>query len=540
MVLKDLYFQALVPPPWFNCISELNNTEKNINFDNVSSSYILLKQTNNSIYAITGGYGHNYIKEDIEKGFGLNLIPKLVESQDSIVKRVVEDRLTGNRISDSRINRYSTTLDNESNFASIYKELEIEIGNATLSELGVELEKGEIEKDKSIRINNKDSICIKRSLSIKELTNTLNSLDKIYKKDMNFSLNAFKPVKSEDYKNSEILGSIIDKMIEEDYDSFNFEIIGENVVKYHNNIKFCFSLEKRNFKFEPESIITWDNLLSELKNQNFKKNKTSLNELFKKGRIITYDESGKNTLNSSLINCLSGFYTWDEKDKTFYLLNGRWYIIDNKYEEIFNENFKKIYECSKTQTDEIIKKFPSLKENRLKIKENVTECDYNEEFKYEKDIIYAHTIYPDNSKKIEIADLIFYDKEDKILYLLCAKKDFNAGGCRDLYGQIEISADYIEKFFINRVESKIETYYTNLDNKRKEKCDHSELPMQKEEFKKYFNGKICYIALFVNRINENTNSLFSKIMTTNIKKFVNEKGFKFILMDLNFEEDGKY
>ena len=29
-------------------------------------------------------------------------------------------------------------------------------------------------------------------------------------------------------------------------------------------------------------------------------------------------------------------------------------------------------------------------------------------------------------------------------------------------------------------------------------------------------------------------------MTTNIKKFVNEKGFKFILMDLNFEEDGKY
>ena len=119
MVLKDLYFQALVPPPWFNCISELNNTEKNINFDNVSSSYILLKQTNNSIYAITGGYGHNYIKEDIEKGFGLNLIPKLVESQDSIVKRVVEDRLTGNRISDSRINRYSTTLDNESNFASM-------------------------------------------------------------------------------------------------------------------------------------------------------------------------------------------------------------------------------------------------------------------------------------------------------------------------------------------------------------------------------------------------------------------------------------
>lgn len=533
---EGFLFSSTSTPHWFDCISELNNSEKNINFDNVSSSYILLKETNDSIYTITGGYGHYYIKDYVEKGFGLNLIPKLVESHDSIVKRVVEDRLTGNRISDSRINRYSTTLDNESNFASMYKELEIEIDNTTLSELGVELEDEEKENDKSIRITNKDSVCIKRPLSIKELSNTLDSLDKIYKKDMNFSLNAFKPVKTEGYKSSEILDSIIEKMVGDDYGSFNFEIIGDDVVKYHNNIKFCFSLEERGIKVEQPYIITWDNLVSELKNQNFKINKTSLKELFKNGRLITYDEGGKNTLDSSLINCLNGFYTWNEKDKTFYLLNGRWYVIDEKYKKVFNQKFKNIYETSKIQTEKIISKYPSLKKNYTKIKGRVTEEKYNKKFKCEEDIIYAHTIYPDTSEKIEIADLIFFDDEKKILYLLCAKSEFGASGCRDLYGQIQISADYIERFFINRVNSSIENYYDNLNNKRKEKCDDEELPITKEEFKTLFNEKICYIAGFVNGISTNTNSLFCKIMTDNINNLIKDKEFEFVLMDLKFEE----
>lgn len=454
------------------------------------------------------------------------------------MKKVVEDRLSGNRISDSRINRNSTTLDNESNFATMYKELEIEVDNDIISELGIELEEKEIKKDKWTRITNKDSICIKKPLSIKELNNTLDSLDKIYKKDMNFQLNAFKPVKKEGWKNSKILESIIDKMIEENYDSLNFEIVGEDIVKYYNNIKFCYSLKERNFYIPKESVITWDDLISELNNQNYKMNKTSVKDLFKKGRLITFDENGEKTLDSSLINCLNGFYICNEQDKTFYLLNGRWYVIEDKYNEIFNENFIKICDNSKIRAEKIISKYPSLKENWFKSEKKgqgkVTENNYNKEFKCEKNIICAHTSYPDNSKKIEIADLIFYDEKEKMLYLLCAKTDFSGAGCRDLYGQIEISADYIEKFFINRVESSIGNYYENLNQKRKEKCNE-ELPITKEDFKNYFNGDICYIAGFVNGIRENTKSLFSKIMTDNINNLIKEKRFEFILMDLNFE-----
>ena len=537
---EGFLFASTSTPSWFDCINELNNTEKNINFDNVSSSYILLKETKNSIYGITGGYGHNYIKEHIEKGFGLNLIPKLVKSNESIVKKVVEDRLTGNTISDSRINRNSTTLDNESNFATMYKELEIEIDNFTLSELGVELEEEEKEKDKSVRINNKDSICIKKSLSIKELGNALNSLDEIYEKDMNFSLNAFKSVKTENYKDSKILDSIIDKIVKKECESFNFEIIGEDIVKYYNNTKFCFSLKERNFYFNQDSVLTWANLLSKLKNENFKINKTSLNELFKKGKLIAYNENGENTLYSPLINCLNGFYIWDEEDKTFYLLNGRWYVIEDKYEEIINENFKKIYDASKIQAEKIISNYPSLKNKMVKLKEEkdekVNEDNYNKKFICEKNIIYAHKSYPNNAKRIEIADLIFYDNKEEILYLLCAKTEFDGAGCRDLYGQIETSADYIERIFINRSESLIEKYYDNLNKIRKEECDDKELKISKEEFKKYFYGDICYIAGFVNGINENTKSLFSKIMTNNINNSMKEKRFGLILMDLNFEE----
>lgn len=111
-------------------------------------------------------------------------------------------------------------------------------------------------------------------------------------------------------------------------------------------------------------------------------------------------------------------------------------------------------------------------------------------------------------------------------------------GCRDLYGQIQVSADYIGRFFINRVKSSIESYYDNLNNKRKEKCPKgNELSITKEEFKKYFNGEICYIAGFVNGINENTKSLPCKILTDDINNLIEDKDFHFVLMDFNFEED---
>lgn len=112
------------------------------------------------------------------------------------------------------------------------------------------------------------------------------------------------------------------------------------------------------------------------------------------------------------------------------MLNGRWYIIDNEYEEIVNEKFKRIYNTSKRQKEDIISKFPSLKTNWLNIKKEgrkVPEDDFNKAFKCEKDIICAHRIYPKGAKQIEIADLIFYDDDKKILYLLCAKKKFDAG-----------------------------------------------------------------------------------------------------------------
>ena len=111
-------------------------------------------------------------------------------------------------------------------------------------------------------------------------------------------------------------------------------------------------------------------------------------------------------------------------------------------------------------------------------------------------------------------------------------EDPSEEGVTDCYGNV-----YIGRFFINRVNSSIESYYDNLNNKRKEKCEGNELSITKEEFKKYFNGKICYIAGFIYGINENTNSFFSKIMTDNINNLLKDKEFDFVLMDLNFEED---
>lgn len=63
--------------------------------DKKAKGITLLKM---NMYAITGGRGYLIISECIEKNFGLNLVPRLIKTEDKVIRKVVEDRLMGNRI----------------------------------------------------------------------------------------------------------------------------------------------------------------------------------------------------------------------------------------------------------------------------------------------------------------------------------------------------------------------------------------------------------------------------------------------------------
>ena len=70
-----------------------------------------------------------------------------------------------------------------------------------------------------------------------------------------------------------------------------------------------------------------------------------IENLFYKSYLITYDGDSNETQNIELINCLDGFLK-DENDELFFLRNGTWYIFNESFSKIINNQFKKIYNSS--------------------------------------------------------------------------------------------------------------------------------------------------------------------------------------------------
>ncbi len=96
--------------------------------------------------------GSVYIKKYIEMYFGLYLVPKLVEKSNPVVKRILENSITGNRASVQYANRDVTSFLTEENMGSIYKEMNIEIDGKLAKEIGITLEENEdTDKENNVR-----------------------------------------------------------------------------------------------------------------------------------------------------------------------------------------------------------------------------------------------------------------------------------------------------------------------------------------------------------------------------------------------------
>lgn len=146
------------------------------------------------------------------------------------------------------------------------------------------------------------------------------------------------------------------------------------------------------------------------------------------------DENGSDIMYPTLIrNCLQGMIPYGVNAVPCYLIQGKWYCMDEHYIPLLKTQFEDLYDKN-AQISECIKNKFQL------IKTGVSEDVYNNSFRKEKNIIVAHKAMINN---YEIADLIFGD--DKNIYLMCNKKEFNGEGSRDLSNQILGSADYFLK-----------------------------------------------------------------------------------------------
>lgn len=526
---KGFLFSYTSKPQWADTIVDLlpflpydfdlfNSNVSFVLFQNVVSG------SSESIYAVCGGIGHTLISKCIQKNFGLNLIPKLITTEDSFVKQVSENRLLGNHIYTSRKNRNATNLMSELGFSNVLTELELSVNNKVISRLGFYLS-----QDEFITLFTKHSIRISKSISINQLYSLINYIDGIDNEKMNFPLNPFILAEKKHFKNKEIK-KLFKKLIknnEDDY--FNFEIVGDNVSTYSSYSTFIIESYDGSEILSSENPLEWRDLMDVL-NKEGRITYKLLEDVFFKGHLIL--QNNENFKSIILFDCLNGYLTDNNNEKTFYLMNGNWYIIDNSFEGIIDEKFKEIFKKSKNYyCDEIRYRFPIFERKVLEYKKNnenkvPDESDFNKWFKDYDLIIYADT---KPHKKIEIADIIVYDDIKEILYLFCLKDNFQSDGCRDLYGQIEASAHSIQYKLRNTTDYTLTRYYNELI------INNGDHIVEEEIFKTFFNKKICYVAGFFKNLKESTGSQYGKILSYQIHNKLNHLGFDFILVDFSFD-----
>ncbi len=504
-------------PIWKNIVEYMINNGnvlediENYKILNESTSYILFTIVDNKIYAMTGGRGASYISKFIEKNYGLYLIPKIVEKNNPIIRKVVENNITGNNLSTERTTKNATSVSMEDSLGSIYRELSIQVSNEIAKKLGV----SGIEDNKQISISSGDSVVIRKSISLEELKVILKTLSKLEEKEDNFILNYFVPIRKKGIKLSYLKEIMVKSILNDELDKF--QLLSDDISQYYFTSCEYHLIKEGGCIYKSSSPIEFKDIIDTLKDDKGNLYKTRIEDALNEYEIETVNENGEKVIVADkIINLLRGCIE-DEK-YCYYLLNGTWYVFEEHFFDMLDEKYKALYDAVQEESKNILKKY-----DLLKLANN--EDEYNDLFKQDERII---TVHKHEIKSIELADLIFYD--EKNTYLMCNKGVFNGENVRDLENQINTSSSMIE-LVLKTNKNLLEEYYENLDNTDKVK-------IEKEEFLKLFlNKKIIYIAGFSKNYKKETRSPYAKYLLCELEKKLKKSGFDLLIMNYIVDND---
>ena len=505
-------------PIWKNMIEYMINNGKiiedidNKKIINESTSYILFTIVDNKIYAMTGGRGANYISKFIEKNYGLYLIPKIVDKNNPIIRKVVENNITGNNLSTERITKNVTSVSMEDSLGSIYRELNIQVSKEIAKKLGV----SGIEDNKQISISSGDSVVIRKSISLEELKVILKTLSKLEEKEDNFILNYFVPIRKKGIKLSYLKDIMIRSILNNELDKF--QLVSDDISQYYfTSSKYILTKENESILVKT-SPIEFKDIIDTLMDDKGRLYKTRIEEALYQYELGTMDENGETVIvPDKIINLLRGCI--EDENYCYYLLNGTWYVFEEHFFNKLDEKYKLLYDNIQTESEKVVEKFNLTKEAN-------NEDMYNGMFIEDRKII---TVHKHEIKFIELADLIFYDDDN--IYLMCNKGEFNGEHVRDLENQINTSSKMIELVLRND-KNLIKQYYNDLNEKEKEK-------IQQDDFLKLFNKQIVFIAGFSKNYKRQTRSPYAKYLLCELEKNLKNSGFNLLITNFTPAENKK-
>ncbi len=506
---NGLVFKTYHYPSWYGMID--NMLEEDIDLSNTHISYVLSYLKDGNIFLLTGGLGSNYISEYTQRNYGLYLLPKIMKENSAAIKSVLENRMSGNKLSSKHSNRNVTTISTENDMSSIFRELSLEFDKEMIELLGIEID--ENKRVKSLNLVAKDSFVIRKSITIEELIIVLSKLISIEKNEDNFSLGYFVDAKKYGYSYKDINEKFIQYLMSGNID--NFILVGDDYSEYCvGGNSYVIEDNDKNVIFQSDVPITMKDLYEKCLTTPI--TKTSIERLLKYN-LVVYNDKETILYPTKIKQCMQG-YIEDENRQPFFLFNDKWLMFDNNFIDNLDSEFKKTYA-------QMIKIDDKLRDILLNNNTSLTEDAYNKTFKESDDIIVSHTVLSNN---IELADLIYYDDDN--LYLIHNKLKFQGNGARDVLNQILASAEFINHYMMEK-KVFIEKYYDDI----LEKYPNNKIKdISKDEFIALFDKtNVYYVAGFMYNLSDSTDSNYAKYITIDTSKKLNEKGYQLLLFNIN-------
>lgn len=523
--VNGVVYRTIHQPEWNEFINALrvhsNNRIKKksnvVEIENINVSYILFYISSGNLYAMTAGYGNHLIKEYVVKNWGLYLLPKMMDDNSGVIREVKQSNLFGNALSTAKANRNNTDFAFESEMSTIFKELNVELNKDNIKDLGIECDE---KKNKKMSVLMKDSLNIRKAISLQQLKKVIDAVVEIEKRDDNFSLGYLVETKKRGINNIDLFQQLQNDILNHTNDA-NFQLIGDDYIKYCvDAYEYIIKNERGEDIFTNNEPIFYKDFLDFIY-ENEKMTKASVERILKKWTISTKDDIGNDIMfPKSIFSSLQGFIEYGNEKIPCFLIQGQWYCIDYSYKDIMDNEFSNIYEEDKSHSERL------KKEYRL-TKNIASEDKYNDDFFEDKNIIVGHKSLISN---FEIADLLFWDDDN--LYLMCNKGHFNGSGSRDLTNQIYASAYYLRSILFSTQKTlRLDELYTQIEKRYKSKG--KTIPVSKDLFSLLFDKKITYIAGYMSGYRNNTDSYYAKYLSLDIKKRMKSLGYECILLNVN-------
>ena len=383
---------------FFDCKSV---DEKLIKNESISNNFIAFIYKGNNIFCITTNKAYNDIQKYIVYFYGVYIMSYFIKADDKI-RSATYSNIMSNFLGGSEYlgEEYQTTLNKY--WDRINTNLMAEVDKKRLyTELNLKNKR----KNSKVRCDAKDNFTICSKIDLKELIKIIEKLDEISDESLIDKFNTIERIKNE--TQIEKLDKNLTEHLYEKYKDNNLDvcIVHKNIDNFFNSMTYTF-WKDGDILYECDTIPNSTDIINVFKKLNIK-SKEEIADNLTKVNLMCRDSDNEILISDYLKN----FFNINiEVEKQNYIFQNRiWYKLADNYITTLNEIF------------EMIKM--NYQEEGISFKKwnNETETEYIELYANDTNF---YKIHPKLEDGIEICDLMYIDRESKVIKMLFLKQGF--------------------------------------------------------------------------------------------------------------------